>query len=176
MEMLIVLGILVMLAALVAPRFLGARKKADINITKSQIGAFRGALDKYQFDTRTYPATEQGLGALLKPPAAGESEDAGVSGWDGPYLDKPELPKDPWGHPYQYAYPPERGSGDYPDIWSFGPDGEDNTEDDICSWGTATAEGEEGELTDIERDMDIDVETDIDAKVKSVGVGGTEEF
>ena len=56
-----------------------------------------------------------------------------------------EVPKDPWGNEFQYAYPPERGTRDFPDIWSLGPDGEDNTEDDITNWGTTGGEaGEEG--------------------------------
>jgi general secretion pathway protein G len=142
LEMLIVLGILVMLIALAAPRFLGAQKKADIQTAKTQIGLFRGALERYALDMKTFPTTEQGLEALIGPPAAAESTTAegtpssGVAGkWDGPYLNVSEIPLDPWGNPYQYRYPPERGTTDFPDIWSFGPDGQDNTEDDICSWG-----------------------------------------
>ena len=142
MEMLIVLGILVMLVALVAPRFLGAAKKADIQTAQTQIGLFRGALEKYALDTKNFPATEEGLRALFEPPA--ESEESSVSGWEGPYMDG-EVPKDPWGNEFQYAYPPERGTRDFPDIWSLGPDGEDNTEDDITNWGTTGGEaGEEG--------------------------------
>jgi general secretion pathway protein G len=57
--------------------------------------------------------------------------------WDGPYLNSQLIPKDPWGNVYQYEYPPQRGQGDYPDIWSFGPDGEDGTEDDVVSWVVA---------------------------------------
>jgi len=142
MEMLIVLGILVMLIALAAPRFLGAQRKADIQAAKTQIGLFRGALERYALDMKTFPATEQGLQALLTAPAestAAEGQTAAAGNWDGPYLDKTEIPKDPWGNDYQYRYPPERGTGDFPDIWSYGPDGQDNTEDDICSWGTPQA-------------------------------------
>lgn len=142
MEMLIVLGILVMLIALAAPRFLGAQKKADIQTAKTQIGLFRGALERYALDMKTFPTTEEGLEALISPPAgsdtgAGEGAATAASGkWDGPYLNVSQIPLDPWGNPYQYRYPPERGTTDFPDIWSFGPDGQDNTEDDICSWGS----------------------------------------
>lgn len=143
MEMLIVLGILVMLIALAAPRFLGAQKKADIQTAKTQIGLFKGALERYALDMKTFPTTEQGLEALITPPAGteggaleGTSAGASVAGkWDGPYLNVSQIPLDPWGNPYQYRYPPERGTTDFPDIWSYGPDGQDNTEDDICSWG-----------------------------------------
>lgn len=144
MEMLIVLGILVMLIALAAPRFLGAQKKADLQTARTQIGLLRGALEKYNLDTKTFPSTEQGLQALLQPPAS-DSDESTTSGWDGPYLNKNEIPLDPWNHPYQYRYPPEATSIDFPEIWSFGPDGQDGTEDDICSWGTPGAEGELGE-------------------------------
>jgi len=154
-EVLIVLAILVMLVALVVPRFLGARKKADIQTAQTQIGLLRGALERYALDTKDFPTTEQGLQALLTPPS--DADDSTVSGWDGPYLDKDAIPKDPWGNEYQYAYPPERGTGDFPDIWSFGPDKEDGTEDDICSWTTSsTEEGEPG--SEMDRDIDIDVD------------------
>jgi general secretion pathway protein G len=148
MEMLIVLGILVMLVALVAPRFLGAAKKADIQAAQTQIGLFKGALEKYALDTKNFPTTEEGLRALFAPPSAGESgEGEGVStgGWDGPYMDG-DVPLDPWGNEYQYAYPPEKGTRDFPDIWSLGPDGEDGTEDDITNFGTVGGEGDEGDL------------------------------
>jgi general secretion pathway protein G len=159
MEMLIVLAILVMLVALVVPRFLGAQKKADRQTTKVQIEAFRSALERYALDTRTYPATEQGLDALLTAPA--DTEETSVSGWEGPYLNKNEMPTDPWGNAFQYVYPPERGSGDFPDIWSYGPDGEDNTEDDICSWGAASG-GEGDEFGDMGDDENMDIDVDVD--------------
>jgi general secretion pathway protein G len=158
MEMLIVLAILVMLVALVVPRFLGAQKKADRQTTKVQVEAFRGALERYALDTRSYPTTEQGLQALMVAPADGE--ESSTTGWEGPYLNKDEMPKDPWGNDFQYVYPPERGSGDTPDIWSYGPDGEDNTEDDICSWG-ASSGGEDEFGGDMGEDMDIDVDVDL---------------
>ncbi len=161
MEMLIVLAILVMLVALVVPRFLGAQKKADRQTTKVQIEAFRGALERYALDTRSFPATEQGLQSLMTAPADGE-ESTSTTGWEGPYLNKDEMPKDPWGNEFQYVYPPERGSGDSPDIWSYGPDGEDNTEDDICSWGGASAGGEDEFGGDMGEDMDMDIDVDVD--------------
>jgi general secretion pathway protein G len=173
MEMLIVLGILVIVFALAAPRFFGAREKANLNATKVQIEAFRGALDKYKFDTMDYPVTEEGLQALFEAPAGSEDEEGTVSGWDGPYMNKPALPKDPWGNEYQYAYPPERGSGDFPDIWSLGPDGEDNTDDDICSWVTGE-EGEEGE-GELGGDRERDAPRKVDVGDVSVG-GGEDEF
>jgi general secretion pathway protein G len=154
-ELLIVLAILVMLVALVVPRFLGARKKADRQATQAQIELFRGALERYALDTKDLPTTEQGLQTLLAAPSG--DEESTIADWEGPYINKDAIPKDSWGRDYQYAYPPERGGAELPDVWSFGPDGEDNTEDDICSWTvTAGAEGEPGEPTE-NRDIDVDV-------------------
>lgn len=139
-EMLVVLAILVLLMSMVGPRILGSRDKADIQSTTAQIGSFRGALEQYALDMRTYPTTEQGLIALLEAPA--DEEEGASSNWDGPYITSSSLPQDPWGGDYQYAYPPENGKGDFPDIWSLGKDKEDNTEDDITNW--TKEEDEEG--------------------------------
>ena len=107
---------------------------------------------------KDFPTTEQGLQALLSAP--GESEEGSVAGWDGPYVNKDEIPRDPWGNEYQYVYPPERGSGDLPDIWSFGPDGEDNTEDDICTWTKSSEAGSDVQAGPAEN-LDIDVDVDL---------------
>ncbi len=148
MEMLVVLAILVLLVAMVAPRILGTQKKADINAAKTQVGLLKASLERYALDMKDFPATEQGLKVLLEPPAAEggvDEQDSGTaSNWDGPYLNSTELPKDPWGNDYQYEYPPTHGSGDYPDIWSYGPDREDGTEDDVVSWSKSQEEGEMG--------------------------------
>jgi general secretion pathway protein G len=58
-------------------------------------------------------------------------------------VNQESIPKDPWGRDYQYEYPPTHGSGDYPDIWSYGPDGEDDTEDDIKSWSSSDGNSED---------------------------------
>ena len=140
-ELLVVLGILVLLVALVTPKILGTQSKADINLTKVQIGSFKGALEKYAYDMKGFPSTEQGLSALVAEPAGEEAAKVGT--WDGPYLD--ELPKDPWGNDYNYAYDPETSQRKFPNIWSNGPDGTDGTDDDICNWKADGTEGEETE-------------------------------
>jgi general secretion pathway protein G len=155
-ELLIVLAILVMLGALVVPRFFGASEKADRQATQTQIGLFRGALEQYKVDTKTFPTTEQGLQALLTPP--GDADDTTVAGWAGSYLSADALPKDPWGNLYEYEY--EEGA-DFPRIWSWGPDKENDTEDDIRSWTSETSE--DGEFGDVDEDFDIDVDTDFDS-------------
>jgi general secretion pathway protein G len=165
---LVVLAILVLLMAFAVPRILGRQKQANINTARTQLGMFKGALDLYQFDMGTLPTTEEGLEALFQAPTV--SEEGATSKWAGPYTNAPELPKDPWGNPYQYEYPPTRGSGPAPDIWSYGPDGQDNTEDDIVSWGSGTGEGAEDEFgTEPEFD-------DMDFDDGGLDQGGMEDF
>jgi general secretion pathway protein G len=149
-ELLIVMAILVLLVSLVGPRVLGTKKKADINSTRTQIGLFETSLERYAIDMNVFPSTEESLQALIKPPMGEESgaeEEKVATKWDGPYLRKSEIPLDPWGNEYQYEYPPTHGTDDMPDIWSFGPDGEDGTEDDIVSW--TTTEGGSEEIADV---------------------------
>ncbi len=143
MELLVVLAILVLLMAMVAPRVLKFLGKSDVSVAKSQIGSLKKSLDLYSADCRSYPSTEQGLMALIAPPAMGETGTA-VRGWDGPYLDSDSVPSDPWGLPYGYSFPPTRGRGPGPDIWSFGPDNMDGTQDDIVSWNVASTGTSEG--------------------------------
>ena len=69
-----------------------------------------------------------------------------ASGWDGPYVNQDAIPKDPWGNEYQYEYPPTNGTGDYPDIWSYGPDGEDGTDDDIVSWSNTDGDNSDAAM------------------------------
>jgi len=125
-ELLIVMVIIGLLAAFVAPRFFGQEKKAKQKAAKGQIALLESALDTYRLDLGTYPTTEQGLQALREKPA-------GLDKWDGPYLRK-ELPLDPWGNPYVYESPSEHG--DY-GIISYGADGKaggEGTDMDIVSW------------------------------------------
>ncbi len=143
MEMLVVLGILVLLLAMVVPRVLGTQKKADITATKSQILFLNGCLQRYALDMKGFPTSEQGLKSLVASPA--NANGTAASRWGGPYTESGELPTDAWGNPYQYEYPATKGRGDRPDIWSYGPDGEDNTDDDIVSWKGETAVGVDGE-------------------------------
>jgi len=135
---LLVVGILALLAAIVAPRLIGTQRRAYIDTAKSQIAMLDDVLELYYQQNGCYPTTEQGLQALMVKP-----EDPPIPrNWAGPYLEEGEL-VDPWGSPYQYAYPGEHNT-DKPDIWSLGPDGEDGTEDDIGNWIAGTEEGEEG--------------------------------
>jgi general secretion pathway protein G len=129
-ELLIVLGILVMLFAIVGPRVLRSGKKADANLAATQIAAFKPILEHYYIDMKTYPTTEQGLNALYERPDDLPKD----ANWDGPYGDGSEVPLDPWKHEYQYEFPSSRSDRDFPDIWSLGSDGEEDTDDDIVNW------------------------------------------
>jgi len=125
-ELLVVIIILGLLSALVAPKFFGKIDKAKVKTAKAQIELLGTALDDFRLDTGRYPTTDEGLNALRENP--GELE-----GWDGPYLPKP-VPKDPWGHPYQYRSPGEHGRYD---LFSYGGDGVEGGEKenkDIVSW------------------------------------------
>lgn len=129
MELLLVMAILVILLGLVAPRFINTSKEANISAANSQIGLFRSPLDMYALNMNSFPSTEQGLAALVEAPEDLDDDNR----WKGPYVD--EIPQDPWGNDYQYEYPSDRmGDKDFPAIWSLGPDGEDDTEDDIGNW------------------------------------------
>ena len=126
-EMLVVVTIIALFAALVAPRMLRRSDTARITAARAQINSFMTALGAYKLDTGLFPTTEQGLQALRVKPQ-------GVNQWEGPYLPQ-EIPVDPWARPYLYKYPGEHG--DEPDIISYGADGQPGGESinaDILSW------------------------------------------
>jgi general secretion pathway protein G len=125
-EILVVVIIIGLLAALVGPRFFGQVSTARLGAAKAQIELFGTALDTFRLDVGKYPTTEEGLKALREKPS-------GVEGWNGPYLPK-EIPLDPWKKPYIYKSPGEHG--DY-DLISYGLDGVEGGEkenQDVLSW------------------------------------------
>ncbi len=128
-EVLLVLVILVIIASLAVTAYGPIRRRAFINAAKTQIKAFKTPLQAYDLSIGDYPSSSQGLEALLEPP----SDLPNQNKWDGPYLDSLQVPLDPWDNPYGYEYP-GRHREDWPDIWSYGPDGQDGTDDDIGNW------------------------------------------
>jgi general secretion pathway protein G len=126
-EMLVVVTIIALFVALVAPKMLGRADQARVTAARAQINAFNTALGAYKLDTSTYPTSEQGLAALrVRPPD--------MPLWNGPYLPQ-DVPLDPWKRPYVYRYPGE--NGDEPEIISYGADGQPGGEGidaDILSW------------------------------------------
>jgi general secretion pathway protein G len=126
LELLVVMVIIGLLAGYVAPRYFSQVGKSEIKAAQAQIVSFEKALDTYRLDIGRYPTTEQGLNALMQRP---QNE----AKWNGPYLQK-AIPLDPWGKPYQYKSPGERGEFD---LWSFGKDGQpggSGENADVTSW------------------------------------------
>jgi general secretion pathway protein G len=126
-EMLVVVVIIAVFAAVVGPKLLGQGDKARVVATKQQIENYQLALGQYHLDTGSYPSTEQGLAALRTLPG-------GVDQWHGPYLVKDVAP-DSWGHPFVYKFPGDHG--DEPDVISYGADGQPGGTElntDIVSW------------------------------------------
>jgi general secretion pathway protein G len=130
-EIMLVVIIISVLAAMVVPKLSGRGEQARISAARADIEAnLSSALDLYELDTGSYPSTEQGLQALLKKP----SRSPVPEDWSGPYLKKQQLPEDPWGHEYQYLSPGKYNIQSY-DLSSYGPDGAEG-EDDITNWVT----------------------------------------
>ncbi|HSD35433.1 MAG TPA: type II secretion system major pseudopilin GspG [Alphaproteobacteria bacterium] len=126
-ELLVVLAILGLLAAIAAPqvmRQLGGAKSEAAEIQLEKLG---GVLDLYRLEIGAYPSTSEGLAALVDKPAA-------VARWNGPYLKNRDSLTDPWGRPYQYRAPGDHGEYD---LWSLGGDGRPGGEGenaDVASW------------------------------------------
>ncbi len=129
-EIMVVVVIMGVLAALVVPRLMGRTDDARILAAKQDIATLMQALKLYRLDNQRYPTTEQGLQALVARPGAAPIP----PNWKtGGYLDR--LNRDPWGNPYQYQAPGTRGEVD---VFSFGADGKPGgtgTDADIGSWG-----------------------------------------
>lgn len=123
-ELLLVLVILGILAALVLPKFTGRTEQARITAAQTQIATFGTALDAFEVDTGSYPRGQDGLAQLVSQPSD-------VTNWRGPYL-KSDIPADPWGHPYVYEFPGRVNASGY-DLRSAGPDGQPGTADDIVN-------------------------------------------
>ena len=126
-EMLVVILILSILAALIIPRLVSRTSDAKIAAAKSDIATLTSLLQQYRVDNDKYPTTEEGLQALRVQPSS-------ATNWKGPYLTK-DLPVDPWGNPYVYQSP--------------GPSGQDFQ---IISYGADGAPGGDGDDADITSD------------------------
>lgn len=130
-EIMVVIVILAMLAALVGPKLMGRSDDAKVTDAKVQIKNIETALKFYKLDNGSYPSTEQGLNALITRPTVGLIP---KNYKDGGYLESKKVPKDPWNNDYLYISPGEHA--DY-DLYSFGADGVKGGEgknSDITSW------------------------------------------
>jgi general secretion pathway protein G len=126
-EIMVVITILGILAALIVPKVVGRTDDARIAAAKQDIGAVMQALKLYRLDNLRYPTTEQGPQALVTRPTTGPTP----TNWR-PYLDK--LPQDPWGRPYQYLNPGLRGEVDVMSLGADGQPGGEGRNADIGSW------------------------------------------
>jgi len=122
LEIIVVVFILSLLVAIVAPKIMGKTDDAKITEAKVQIRNFETALKMFKLDNGFYPTTEQGLEALIKKPVAGQVPTAYR---DGGYLEQHKIPLDPWCNPYVYLSP--GAHGDF-DLISFGADGKEGGE------------------------------------------------
>ena len=129
-EIMVVVIIIGILAAIVAPNVIGRVDDANVTKAKSEIRVLESALKFYRLDNFNYPTTEQGLEALVSKP-----NDPNIRNWkSGGYLERTTLPNDPWGNPYQYLNPGSKGEID---VYSFGRDGKpggDGIDADIGNW------------------------------------------
>lgn len=126
-EILVVILIVGLLASVVGPNLIGKLGGAKTKTAKLQVEELSAALDLYYLELDSYPATAQGLRALIQAPEGGEA-------WNGPYLKKQRIPLDPWGREYQYRSPGQHGAFD---LWSWGADGAEGGDAeaaDVVSW------------------------------------------
>lgn len=128
-EIMVVMVILGLLVALVAPNIMGRGDEARVTAAEAQLRNIGSALDLYRLDNSHYPSTEQGLDALVEKPSGSPEP----SNWnpDG-YMNA--IPKDPWGNEYQYVQPGSEGPYD---LYSYGADGREGGEGvnaDISVW------------------------------------------
>ena len=127
LELLVVMVILGLLASVIGPhvmKHVGTSKSKTATVQIEELGT---ALEMYRLEVGSYPTTAQGLAVLVQRPA-------GVEQWNGPYLRKPVVPKDPWGRDYRYRHPGEHGTFD---IYSLGADNADGGEGesaDVVNW------------------------------------------
>ncbi len=126
-EMLVVITIIGLIMALVAPRVLGYLSESKVKAAKIQIESFGSALDLFYLDSGRYPTGSEGLVVLVQKPG-------NAPAWNGPYLKGGVVPADPWGNAYVYRAPGQHGAYE---ILSYGADGQEGgtgTASDITSW------------------------------------------
>jgi general secretion pathway protein G len=138
LELLVVIVILGILATFVGSRIMGKPEEARQTQARIQIQALENSLNMYRLDNGEYPSTEQGLKSLVEKPAVGNIPRK----WrDGGYLDKPRLPKDPWGNDFIYLSPGMKNTNGF-DLFSYGADGQSGGEGKDADIGNWENEGE----------------------------------
>jgi general secretion pathway protein G len=127
LELLVVLGIIAVLTALVAPQVVRYLSDARGQAAIAQMKNLESAVELYYLDTGSYPPADTGLKGLLQAPP-------NVAGWRGPYLKTDGGIRDPWGQPFTYAFPGEHGAYDITSLGRDGKQGGEGEDKDITSW------------------------------------------
>jgi len=127
LELLVVLAILGMLAAIAAPRVIAYLGSARADTARVQMSNIATALDLYRLEAGRYPSQADGLRALVEKPA-------GAAAWNGPYLQRKDAVIDPWGRPYEYRLPGEHGDFDVFTLGADGAPGGEGDDSDVTSW------------------------------------------
>jgi len=120
-EILLVMTIIAILAALVIPKMVGRSEQARQTAAHADLSSIKTSLDAFEVDNGFYPKNIQDLVTVP----------SNAKNWHGPYLEK--IPADPWGNNYNYYYPGKHSTSSY-DLSSVGPDGKEGTDDDIGNW------------------------------------------
>jgi len=131
-ELLLVMVIIGVLAAIVVPKFVSRGDDARIAAAKAEIANLTTALDTFEVDNGRYPTNDEGIMALSNAPS-------NMPNWHGPYMAKPVV-NDPWGHPYIYRCPGTHNTRGF-DLLSMGKDGQEGGTDDIDNWTTTGTTG-----------------------------------
>lgn len=126
-ELLVVLVILGLLASLAGPKVISYLGGAKSDSAKLQVEEFGASLDLFKLETGRYPTGQEGLQALVQAPS-------GLNGWNGPYLKKKAVPKDPWGNEYHYVSPGQHGTYDLSSLGADNREGGEGENKDLTSW------------------------------------------
>jgi general secretion pathway protein G len=127
LELLVVLTILGLLTMMATPYVIRYIESGRVKTARTEVSNIGAALDLYKSDVGQYPSTGEGLDALIKAPP-------GTDNWNGPYLKKAGVLKDPWGHPYIYRSPGQHGEFD---LFSYGGQSKpanDNEKPEVANW------------------------------------------
>lgn len=126
-ELLVVLVILGLLASLAGPKVINYLGGAKSDSAKLQVEEFGASLDLFKLETGRYPSSQEGLQALVQAPS-------GLAGWNGPYLKKKAVPKDPWGNEYHYVSPGQHGQYDLSSLGADNREGGEGENKDVTNW------------------------------------------
>ena len=127
LELLVVLAILGLLAAIVAPRVISYLGSSRTKTAAIQVKNIAASLELYRLDAGRYPTQEEGVGVLVKAPA-------GAAAWNGPYLSDKTALNDPWGRPYKFVAPGKHGEFDLFSLGADGQPGGSGEDKDVVSW------------------------------------------